>query len=185
MALLHSVPYFFFLYQSSSSTLCMAFYSISSNIDEVLSINPSAIMFVFVYFNDHHKGWLTYSDGTDRPGELCCNFSITNDLTHMVNFITQIPDCDSNSPALLNLFLFSYASIYSTMEFPPLGNSDHVVVSASIDFPTNSKWDARFHHIVYEYSRAAWDSLHDHLRVVSWEDIFKLSISAAASKFCQ
>ena len=185
MALLHSVSYLFFLYQSSSSTLCMAFYSISSNIDEVLSINQSAIMFVFVFFNVHHKGWLTYSDGTDRPSELYCNFSITNDLTHMVNFITPIPDCDSNSPALLNLFLFSYASIYSTMEFPPLGNSDHVVVSASIDFPTNSKWDARFHHIVYEYSRAAWDSLHDHLRVVSWEDIFKLSISAAASKFCQ
>ena len=184
MALLHSVSYLFFLYQSSSSTLCMAFYSISSNIDEVLSINQSAIMFVFVFFNVHHKGWLTYSDGTDRPGELCFNFSITNDLTHMVNFITRIPDCNSNSPALLNLFLFSYASIYSTMEFPPLGNSDHVVVSASIDFPTNSKWDARFHHIVYEYSRAAWDSLHDHLRDVSWKDIFKLSISAAASKFC-
>ena len=162
----------------------MAFYSISSSIDELLSNNPFAIMFVFVYFNVHHQGWLIYSSGTDRPGELCCNFSITNDLTQMVNLPTRIPDCDSHSPALLDLFLSSDASICSTMAFPPLGNSDHVVVSASIDFPTNSKWDARFHHIVYQYSRAAWDGLHDHLRDVSWEDIFKLSISAAASKFC-
>ena len=41
LALLHSVSYFFLLYQSPSSALCTVFYSISSNIDEVLLINPS------------------------------------------------------------------------------------------------------------------------------------------------
>ena len=40
LALLHSVSYFFFLYWSPLS-LCTVFDSISSNIDEVLSINPS------------------------------------------------------------------------------------------------------------------------------------------------
>ena len=74
LALLHSVPYFFFLYRSPSSALCTVFDSISSNIDEVLSINPSANVFVFGDFNVHHKDWLTYSGGTDRPGELCYNF---------------------------------------------------------------------------------------------------------------
>ena len=59
LALLHSVSYFFFLYQSPSSALCKVFYSISSNIDEVLSINPSANVFVFGDFNIHHKDWLT------------------------------------------------------------------------------------------------------------------------------
>ena len=34
------------------------------------------------------------------------------------------------------------------------------------------------------YSRADWDGLRDHLRDVSWENIFKLSRSSAASKFC-
>ena len=122
--------------------MCTVFYSISSNIDEVLSINPSANVFVFGDFNVHHENWLTYSSGTNPPGELCYNFSILNDLTQMVNFPTQIPDCDSHSAALLDLFLSSDASICSTMAFPPLGNSDHVVVSVSIDFPTNSQWDA-------------------------------------------
>ena len=76
LPLLHSVSYFFFLYQSPSLSLCMVFDSISSNIDEVLSINPSANVFVFGDFNVHHKDWLTYSGGTDQPGELCYNFSI-------------------------------------------------------------------------------------------------------------
>ena len=98
----------------------------------------------------------------------------------MVNFPTLIPDCDSYNTALLDLFLSSDA-ICSTMAFPPLGNSDHVVVSVSIDFPTNSQWDAQFHRIAYDYSCAGWDGLCDHLRDVPWEDIFRLAASAAAS----
>ena len=108
---------------------------------------------------------------------------ISNNLAQTVNFPTRIPDCDSHSPALLDLFISSDASICSTMAFPPLGNSDHVVVSVSIDFPTNSQQDAPFHRIAYGYSRADWDGLRDHLRDVPWENIFKLGASAAASEF--
>ena len=50
---------------------------------------------------------------------------------------------------------------------------------------SNSQWDALFHYIAYDYSRADWDGLHDHLRDVPWEDIFKLGASAAASEFCE
>ena len=62
---------------------------------------------------------------------------ISNDLTQMVNFPTWIPDCDSHSPALLDLFLSTDAGICSTMALATLVNSDHVVVSVSIDFPSN------------------------------------------------
>ena len=55
LALLHSVSYFFFLYRSPSSSLCTLFDSISSDIDEVLSVNPSANVFVFGDFKVHHK----------------------------------------------------------------------------------------------------------------------------------
>ena len=133
LALLHLVFYFFFLYRSPSSSLCTVFDSISSNIDEVLSINLSANVFVFGDFNVHHKGWLTFSRGTDRAGELYYNFFISNDLTRMVNFPTHIPECDSHSPALSDL---SDTSICSTVVFPPLGNSDHVIVSVFFDFPS-------------------------------------------------
>ena len=58
----------FFLYRSPSS-LCTVFDVTSSNIDEVISINPSANVFVFGDFKVHHKDWLTYSGVTDKPGE--------------------------------------------------------------------------------------------------------------------
>ena len=115
LALLRSVPYFFYLYRSPSLSICTVFDSISSNIDEVLLINPSANVFIFGNFNVHHKDWFAYSGGTDRAGELCYNFSTSNNLTQIVNFPTRIPDCDSDSPTLLHLFISSDASICSTM----------------------------------------------------------------------
>ena len=75
-------------------------------------------------------------------------------LTFLLGSLT-----DSHSPALLNLFISSDASICSTMAFPPLGNSDHVVVSVPID-------------TAYNYSRDERVGLRDHLRDVPWEHIF-------------
>ena len=133
----------------SSSSLFTVFDSISSNINEVPLINPSFV-FVFGDFDIHRKDWLTYSGGTDGPDELCYNFSFWNDLTQMVDFPTWIPDWGSYSPALLDLFLASNTSVYSTMAFIPLGYSDHFVVSVSIDFPSNSKQDL-FYCQTYDY----------------------------------
>ena len=139
------MSYFFFLYRSRSLSLCTVSVSISSNIDDVLLINPSANVFVFGDFTVYLKDCLTYYGGADRPGELCNNFSVSNDLTQLVNFPTWIPDYDSHSPVLLDLFLSSDTSICSTMAFPPLRNSSHVVL-VSIDFPVNSKQDALFYY---------------------------------------
>ena len=129
-----SVSYFLFLYQPPSSSLCTVFDSISSSIDEVLSINPLANVFIFADFNIHQKDWLTYSGRTDRPDKLSFNFSFSNNLTQMVNAPTRTPDCDSHSPAFLNLFISSDACICSTMAFPKLGSSDHDVVSFPLTF---------------------------------------------------
>ena len=99
-------------------------------------------------------------------GEICYSFSISNDLTQMGNFPTQTPDCNSHSLALLDFFLSSDASVCSAMAFPPLRNSDDVVVSVTIDFLSNSKLGASFHCIAYDHSCADWDSLCDHFRDV-------------------
>ena len=129
-ALLHSASYFSSLYQLTCVSLCMVFDFISSNIDEVLPINPSANV-----FRVYHKDWLTYSGRTDRPGELWYNFSISSDLTQMVNIPTRIPACHSHSSAHLDLFLSSDASICSTKAFPPLQNSDLELSQFLLTFP--------------------------------------------------
>ena len=53
LSLCHSVPYFSFLYRSPSSSLCPVFDPMPSNIVEILSISPSANVFVFGKFNVH------------------------------------------------------------------------------------------------------------------------------------
>ena len=100
-------------------------------------INLSANMFVFVDLNVHHKDWLNYAGGTDRPRELCYSFSIY--LTPMVNIHNQIP-------------AWNY--------------SDHIFVSVSIDFLPKSKTGCPFHHIAQYYSHADWGDCHNHLRDV-------------------
>ena len=95
----------------------------------------------------------------------------------LLTFATWIPV--AHSPALLDFF---YASIYSTMVYPALGNFD-VVVSVSIDFLSNSKQDAPFHCITSNYSHADWDDLCDYLRDGPKEDIFKLIAPAATNEF--
>ena len=139
--------------------------------------------------NIHHKDRLTYSGGTDRPGELRYIFFFSSNFTQMVNFPIQSPDCDSHSPALLDLSLSSDASMCSTMAFPPFRNSDHVVL-VLIDFPSNSQQDALFNRIGYDYSRAymifgiIWEMFHGRislnsvllLLLVSFLSCFKLEL---------
>ena len=90
-----------FLYRSPFSSLCTAFNSVSSDIDEVFSINPSGNVFFSGDFNAHYKDWLTYSGETDRPSELYYNFSISTTLLIWLTSLARIPDCDCHSPALL------------------------------------------------------------------------------------
>ena len=113
----YSLSCFFFLCRSPSPSLCTVFDAISSDVGKVLSINPSAIVFVFGDFNIRHKDWLNHSGGTWRPSEPCYNFSISNDLTEMVNFSTRIPNCDPRSPALLDLFLLTLVFVLQWISF--------------------------------------------------------------------
>ena len=135
---------FIFLYQSPSLSFCIVFDSISSNIDEVLLTNPSCNLVVF--------GELTSTIRTALP----ILVELIDLVSSAIFFLSRIPDCDSHSPALLDLFLFSDASICST-------TSDHVV-----------KFPLTFHHIckrtlhciAYDYSCVDWGGLRDHLRDV-------------------
>ena len=101
-------------------------------------------------------------------------------LTFLNGYLTVI-----FTALLFWIYLFLMTLVFDLQWLSLLGNSDHVVVSISTDFPINSKQDALFHGIAYDHSCADWDGIRDHLRDVPWEDIVKLSTSAAAREFCE
>ena len=63
---------------------------------------------------------------------------ISNDLTRMINFPT-LSLTVILTVLLFWIYLFLLTLVFALMVFPPLGKSDHVVVSVSIDFPRNLK----------------------------------------------
>ena len=89
-------------------SLCTVFDSISSNIDKVLLIDPSANVFVFQDCKVHHKDWPTYCGGTDRPGELCYNFSISKTLLRWLTFLL-------GSQAVILIVLLFWISFFLLM----------------------------------------------------------------------
>ena len=52
----------------------------------------------------------------------------------MVNFPTRIPDCDSDSPAVLDLLIFFNPQHLFYSGFPSIGNSDHIVAFTPLNF---------------------------------------------------
>ena len=67
-----------------------SFDAISINMQEILSVNPSANVVVFGDFNVHHKHWMTYSGRTDWPSKSCHNFFISNELTQKLKLMSAI-----------------------------------------------------------------------------------------------
>ena len=112
------MSYFFF---SVSITFCVFMHGfwfyLFLHIDEVLSINLSANVFVFGDFNIHDKDWLV------ELIQLLNSYSffISNDLTQMVNFPTRMPDCDPCSPALLDLFISSDTIVFALQWLSSIG----------------------------------------------------------------
>ena len=69
------------------------------------------------------------------------SFSISNHHTRIAYFLTWITDFDSNTPALMDLFLIL---VCCTVAMRQLGNSGQAVVSVSIDCSTVSKGGGSF-----------------------------------------
>ena len=62
------------------------------------------------------------------------------------------------------------------MTFLPLGNSDHVVVSVSIDFPSKTMWNVPFHDIAYDYYCADLDDFCDDLLLLNFVSGLRLEL---------
>src|ERR1700755_643843 len=119
------------VYLSPNSTDYPKFFDyLNSKIEHILSSSPFSEIIVLGDFNVHHRQWLSFSSH-DPAGELAFNFSIQNNLEQLVQLPTRIPDRLGNEPYLIDLFLTSYPSPYTVKLYPPLGSSDHLLISVS------------------------------------------------------
>ena len=64
---------------------------------------------------------------------------------------------------------------------PPLGSSDHLVISIDIDFMVRSTNEHPYYCNVYSFNNAGWDGFRDY-RDVPWLDIFGHNVNQAGKK---
>ena len=117
---------------------------------------------VCVDFNVHNTEWFVIS--TDVAGLFCQEFAMAAALIQMVGFPTRIPDRDDHQPYLLDLFFCSNPDSSDVASHPPLGKSNHMVVSVDVRFVVKSTNEHPYHRTVYSYIKSDWDGLRDHLR---------------------
>ena len=85
-------------------------------------------------FNAHNTEWFHHSHTTDVAGLFSQEFAMAQDFTQIVDFPTHIPDHDYHQPYLLDLFLGSNPDSCTVASHPPLGKSDHMVVSVNVKY---------------------------------------------------
>ena len=180
MALLHSTTYIFFLYRPQTEGSSV-FTSIANQIDDILINHPSANINVFGDFNVHHVQWLTHSNHTDNVGVECFNFSLAYELKQIIPFPTRVPDTANHFPSLLDLFLTSVPEFCTPTRLPPLGSSDHCVVSVSIDMPSKCSSEVPFHRTSYRYAQADWDNFRSYIADGPFNFFFKFRASKLTS----
>ena len=81
-----------------------------------------------------------------------------------------------------HIFLTHSLVLIPIASHPPLGTSDHMVVSIDVKFVVKSTNGHPYHRTVYSYNKAEWGRLRDHLRGASWLDIFKHGATYAAKQ---
>ena len=100
----------------------------------------------------------------------------------MVNFSTQIPDCDSHSSALFNFFLLTQVFV---LQWLSIHWEIHIIFLSQFPLTFHQICIRMSHFIALLLTRADYDSRNDHLKDIPWEDVFRLSASVAASEFCE
>ena len=134
--------------------------------------------FVYDKFNIYHKDCLTYSDATDRPRELCDDFSLWNDLTQIVNFPTRIPNCDLHS-VLFCIYLFLLNLVFALLW---LSLHSKILILLWSQFPLallQPQMEMSLFITQLYCSRTDWDCL-----CIQLKDIPDFGICAAPTEFC-
>jgi exonuclease III len=161
------------VYLSPNSTDYPKFFNyLNSKIEHILSLSPFSEIIILGDFNVHHRQWLS-SSSQDQAGELAFDFSIHNCLEQLVQLPTRIPDRIGDKPNILDLFMTSNPSPYSVKLFPPLGSSDHLLISVSSPISSSLPQERpppSARRRLWHYNAANWSDLRSYFFDFPWND---------------
>ena len=160
------------VYLSPNSTNYNAFFDyLNSKLEQILSSFPFSEIILLGDFNVHHSQWLSSNSPTDDEGKLTFEFAILNNLEQLVQFPTRIPDRPGDLPNILDLFLSSNSVPYTVKNLPPLGNSDHHLISVSSPFISNRSLERPpplERRRLWHFRAANWADLRTHFFDFPW-----------------
>ena len=112
LCVLHLVPYFFLLCWLPSSSLCMFFDDISSNIDEDFSINHLWMCLSLETLTFIIRNGYTFLVALIDQVNSVIGFLSQTTLFRWLTSLLEFPACDLHSPCLSDLFIHSNSSIF-------------------------------------------------------------------------
>ncbi|KAL7643214.1 UNVERIFIED_CONTAM: hypothetical protein RMT77_006505 [Armadillidium vulgare] len=161
------------VYLSPNSTDYTKFFDyLNSKIEHILSSSPFSEIIILGDFNVHHRQWLS-SSSHDTAGERAFHFAIQNDLEQLVQLPTRIPDRLGDEPNILDLFLTSNPSPYTVKLFPPLGSSDHLLISVSSSISSSLPQERPLsteRKRLWHFGAASWSDLRSYFFDLPWND---------------
>ncbi|MBM6549305.1 hypothetical protein H7673_10630 [Streptococcus dysgalactiae subsp. equisimilis] len=173
--------YFCILYRSPNSSDCSVSDLLSSRIENILQSDSTAQVTILGDFNVHNSDWLTHSASTTTLGREAEAFAVINNLSQLVTFPTRVPDRSEEHAHTLDLLLTSNPSLISDLSHsPPLGSSDHCLITFSVQIPTYVPTQPS-RRTFWRYESADWCGFRDFLASYPWRDcVFSSNPSTSA-----
>ena len=123
--------------------------------------------FVFVGdFNAHHRDWLNSISETNPHGVAALDFA---NLTNCEQLIVEPTHIRGNR---LDLLLTDVPGVVDASVKPPLGNSDHSVISFDLML-RSSVPNVQFSQLVYLKHRTDWTAVNHDLAGIQWSGIYR------------
>ncbi|MEL6899152.1 MAG: hypothetical protein AAFP90_23870, partial [Planctomycetota bacterium] len=123
--------------------------------------------FVFVGdFNAHHRDWLNSISETNPHGVAALDFA---NLTNCEQLIVEPTHIRGNR---LDLLLTDVPGVVDALVKPPLGNSDHSVISFDLML-RSSVPNVQFSQLVYLKYRTDWTAVNRDLDGIQWSGIYR------------
>ena len=170
------IAHFCFVYRSPSLAKDSTFNKIdclSDSISKILESYPDSEIIVAGDFNIHNSNWLHHSSHTSREGLYVELFAENNNLKQLVKEPTYFPNVEGQCQNILDLFMTSDPEKYEVHNLAPLGNSDHMTISASFSYsPTMSASIPAPKRKLWLYAKADWRALNEFFDKFNWNLCF-------------